>query len=107
MPDSTKLPLLLCRGTRSCMDTVHFILGRMFDCLTIALPLNGDDLNWLVPIIIMSNKEDQPIVSGEIKMEYIVPGLPITDIIIIKFQVSDLRKILMAYVCITDIQLYK
>ncbi|KAH0953659.1 hypothetical protein HN011_004147 [Eciton burchellii] len=98
MPDSTKLPLLLCRGTRSCMDTVHFILGRMFDCLTIALPLNGDDLNWLVPIIIMSNEEDQPVVSGEIKMEYTVPGLPVTDIITIKFQISDLRKILMAII---------
>jgi len=80
----------------------------MFDCLTIALPLNGDDLNWLVPIIIMSNEEDQPVVSGEIKMEYTVPGLPVTDIITIKFQISDLRKILMAYVRrITDIQLYK
>jgi len=89
------------------MDAVHFILGRMFDCLAVALPLNGDDLNWLVPIIIMSNEEYQSVISGEIKMEYTVPGLPVTDAIIVKFQISDLRKILMTYVCIIDIQSYK
>ncbi|RLU25333.1 hypothetical protein DMN91_001489 [Ooceraea biroi] len=103
MQNCVKLPLLLCRGTRSCMDAVHAIVGRMFDCLVVALPANGDDLSWLIPIIIMStNREDQPAISGEIQMEYTVPELPVTDTIIVKFHTSDLRKILMAIVMDQD-----
>ncbi|KAL6266678.1 hypothetical protein P5V15_003742 [Pogonomyrmex californicus] len=93
--NSIRLPLLLCRGTRSCMDAVHSIIGCMFDCVIMALPAKEYDLNWLVPIIIVANnEEDQPIVSGEVKMEYTVPELPVTDTITIKFPTSDLRKIL-------------
>jgi len=89
---------LLCRGTRSCMDAVHGIIGRMFDCLVVALSANEDDLSWLIPIIIMAtNKEEQPIVSGEIQMKYTVSELPLTDTITVKFHTSDLRKILSVY----------
>lgn len=69
----------------------------MFDCLIIALPAKEYDLSWLIPIIIMTNKEE-PVVSGEVKMMYTVPELPVTDTITVKFQSADLRKILLAYV---------
>lgn len=82
------------------MDAVHNIIGRMFDCLAVALPANEDDLNWLIPIMIMAtDKDGQPILSGEVQMEYTVPELPVTDTIIVRFQISDLRKILSAYEC--------
>lgn len=71
----------------------------MFDCSVIALPANEDDLSWLIPIIIMpNNKEEKSAVSGEVQMEYIIPQLPVTDTITVKFHISDLRKILTAYV---------
>lgn len=69
----------------------------MFDCLIIALPVKEHDLNWLLPITIMTNKEE-PAVSGEVQMVYTVPELPVTDTITVKFQAADLRKILSAYV---------
>lgn len=82
------------------MDAVHAIIGRMFDCLVVALPANEDDLNWLLPIIIMAtSKEDLPMVNGEVQMEYTVPELPVTDAITVKFHTSDLRKILSVYAC--------
>lgn len=82
------------------MDAVHNIIGRMFDCLVIALPADENDLNWLIPIIIMAtNKDEQPILSGEVQMEYTMPELPVTDTITVKFHVSDLRKILSVYEC--------
>lgn len=82
------------------MDAVHAIIGRMFDCLVVALSANEDDLSWLIPIIIMTtDKEKKPIVSGEVEMEYTVPELPVTDTITVKFQTSDLRKILSVYEC--------
>ncbi|XP_011169215.1 uncharacterized protein LOC105202410 [Solenopsis invicta] len=97
--NSIRLPLLLCRGTHSCMNAVHDIIGRMFDCLVVALPVNEDDLSWLLPIIIIaSDKDDQPIVDGEVQMEYIVPELPVTDTITVKFHTLDLRKILSVIV---------
>lgn len=89
----------MCRGTRNCMDTVHDVIGHMFDCLVMALPLNEDDLKWLVPITIISVKKDeQSMVSGEVHMEYTVPELPVTDTIKVKFDTSELRKILRKYV---------
>ncbi|XP_014468079.1 PREDICTED: uncharacterized protein LOC106741033 [Dinoponera quadriceps] len=95
LKNSTRLPLLLCRGTCSCMNAVHNVINHMFDCLVMALPVNEDDLNWLIPIIIISvNKDEQPTVSGEIHMEYTVPELPATDTIRVKFDASELRKIL-------------
>lgn len=96
--NSTRLPLLLCRGTRSCMNAVHTIIGRMFDCLIVTLPANEDDLRWLVPIIITINNKDEPIISGEVQMEYTVPELPLTDAIKVKFHSSDLKEILSAIV---------
>ncbi|GAB1864382.1 alpha-1,2-Mannosidase [Camponotus japonicus] len=92
-----RLPLLLCRGTSTGIDAVHATIIRMFDCSIIVLPAKECDLSWLVPIIIMTNKEE-PIVSGEIQMVYTVPELPITDTITVKFQTGDLRKILSAII---------
>ncbi|XP_025161452.1 uncharacterized protein LOC105183971 isoform X2 [Harpegnathos saltator] len=93
--NTTKLPLLLCRGTRNCIDAVHIVISHMFDCLVMALPISEDDLNWLIPIIIvLVDKDEQPIVSGEVHMEYTVSELPVTDTIKVKFDISELRKIL-------------
>ncbi|XP_011875514.1 PREDICTED: centromere protein L-like [Vollenhovia emeryi] len=93
--NSIKLPLLLCRGTRNCMDAVNAIISRMFDCSVVALSANEDDLSWLIPIIIMStDKEEQSIISGEVQMQYTVPELPISDTITVKFHTEDLKKIL-------------
>lgn len=91
---------MLCRGIRSCIDAVHTIIGRMFDCSTITLPAMEDDLSWLIPIIIMptSNSNGTPVDSGQIQMEYAVSQLPVTDTITVKFHISDLQKILTAYV---------
>ncbi|XP_067211453.1 centromere protein L-like isoform X2 [Linepithema humile] len=76
--NSIKLPLLLCRGTRSCIDAVHTIISYMFDCLITTLSVDEEDLRWFIPIVIMTAKKKQ---SGEVQMEYIVPKLPVTDII--------------------------
>lgn len=92
-----RLPLLLCSGTNTCIAAVHATINRMFDCLIIALPAKEYDLSWLIPIIIMTNKEE-PVVSGEVKMMYTVPELPVTDTITVKFQSADLRKILLAII---------
>lgn len=93
--NSTRLPLLLCRGIRNCMDAVHVVITHMFDCMVMALPVDENDLKWLIPIMITSNnKDEQPIISGEVNMEYTVPELPVTDTIKVKFDASDLRKIL-------------
>lgn len=97
--NSIKLPLLLCRGTRSCMDAVHAIIARMFDCLITTLPAKDFDLRWLVPIIIMSaNEEQQSIPEGVVQMIYTVPELPVRDTITVKFQTLELRKILTSIV---------
>ncbi|KYN01567.1 PREDICTED: centromere protein L-like [Cyphomyrmex costatus] len=92
--NAIRLPLLLCRGTSSCMNAVHTIIGRMFDCLIVTLPANEDDLRWLVPIIITATNKDESIVFGEVQMEYTVPGLPVTDVIKVKFHSSNLKEIL-------------
>lgn len=92
-----RLPLLLCRGTSNCIDAVHSTIIRMFDCLIITLSLKEDDLSWLLPIIIMTNKEE-PVVSGEVQMVHTVPDLPVTDTITVKFQTTELRKILSAII---------
>ncbi|XP_076668464.1 uncharacterized protein LOC143369006 isoform X1 [Andrena cerasifolii] len=90
-----RLPLLLCRGTQSGMRTVHNIIGRMFDCMAIALPAQEDDLIWLVAIVITpTNKEEQPKSTDEIHMQYRIPELPDTDTIAVKFHVLDLIRIL-------------
>lgn len=99
-----RLPLLLCRGTSTCIDAVHATIIRMFDCSIIMLPAKESDLNWLVPIIVMTNQEE-PVVSGEVQMVYTVPELPVTDTITVKFQTGDLRKILSAYVYSINIRL--
>ncbi|KAL0103480.1 hypothetical protein PUN28_017616 [Cardiocondyla obscurior] len=97
--NSIRLPLLLCRGTQSCMNAAHDIIGRMFDCQIVALPANEHDLNWLIPIIIMAtDKEEQPILSGEVRMEYVVPELPVSDTITVTFDVVHLRKILLTII---------
>lgn len=86
----------MCRGTRSCIDAVHTIISHMFDCLITVLSVDEDDLNWFIPIIIKTaTKKEQ---SGEVQMEYIVPELPVTDTITVKFDILTLKKILSAYV---------
>ena len=98
--NSIRLPLLLCRGTKSGMKTVHNIIGRMFDCMVIALPAHEDDLIWLAAIVITpTNREEQPKKdTDEICMQYRIPELPDTDTIAVKFQVLDLIRILTAII---------
>ncbi|KAL2737651.1 centromere protein L-like [Vespula squamosa] len=95
--NSIKLPLLLCRGTRTCMNVVHSTFNRMFDCLIIALPIEQDDLMWLLPIIILpTSEENYPNNTEEVRLEYLVPGLSSTNTITAKFSTVDLIKILNA-----------
>ncbi|KAF7382948.1 hypothetical protein HZH66_013350 [Vespula vulgaris] len=95
--NSVKLPLLLCRGTRTCMNVVHSTFNRMFDCLIIALPIEQDDLMWLLPIIILpTSEENYPNSTEEVRLEYIVPGLSSTNTITAKFSTLDLINILKA-----------
>lgn len=93
--NSIKLPLLLCRGTRNCMNVVHSTFNRMFDCLIIALPIEQDDLMWLLPIIILPTREEEyPGDTEEVRLQYLVPRSPITDTITVKFSTLDLINIL-------------
>lgn len=93
--NSIKFPLLLCRGTRTCMNVVHSTFNRMFDCLIIALPIEQDDLMWLLPIIILPTREEKkPNNTEEVRLQYLVPGLPITNTITAKFSTLDLINIL-------------
>ncbi|XP_063995192.1 uncharacterized protein LOC135172768 [Diachasmimorpha longicaudata] len=89
---SLRLPLLLCRGTKSAMKAVHITLGNMFDCHVVALPATEDDLKWLVPVVLQPSHKDDPPQKGEARLEYRVPGLPITDSITVKLEVADLTK---------------
>ncbi|XP_076652665.1 uncharacterized protein LOC143358981 [Halictus rubicundus] len=94
-PNTMRLPLLLCRGTQRTMLAVHTLLSHMFDCVIIELSAQEDDLMWLIPIIITpTNKEEHSKHKGEIRMEYRIPGLPDTNMILMKFQISDLVKML-------------
>jgi hypothetical protein len=68
----------------------------MFDCLITTLSVDEDDLSWFIPIIIMTTMKKEQ--SGEVQMEYIVPELPVTDTITVKFHILTLKKILSAYV---------
>ncbi|XP_012144720.1 uncharacterized protein LOC100884034 [Megachile rotundata] len=91
--NSIRLPLLLCRGTRNTMRTVHNVLNLMFDCIIIALPAQEHDLIWLVPIIITpTSKEEYPKRTDEICMVYKIPEH--SDTIAIKCCVLDLIKFL-------------
>lgn len=86
----------MCHGTRSCINAVRSIISDMFDCLITELSVDEDDLKWFIPIIIMTATRKEQ--SGEVKMQYIVPELPVTDTITVKFHTLTLKKILTAYV---------
>lgn len=97
--ESIKLPLLLCRGTKSGMNAVHVVLGNMFDCQIVQLSATEEDLKWLVPIVLNPSGDDV-VDKGEVKFEYRVPGLPASDSITTKNNTKDLIKLWNAYVCI-------
>lgn len=93
--NSVKLPLLLCRGIRTCMNVVHSTLSRMFDCIIISLPMEGDDLMWLLPIMVIpASEEETPKKNEDVVLEYVVPGLPTTDTITIRLNFYDIIKTL-------------
>lgn len=96
--NSSKLPLILCKGTKSGMNAVHTVLANMFDCQIAELPATEEDLKWLVPIILNPSDGDNDPEKGEVRFEYRVPGLPATDTVTTKFQISDLVKLWKAYV---------
>ena len=96
---SVHLPLLLCRGTQSAMKTVHSIVSRMFDCTIVALPITDNDLKWLLPINLCPETIKKKKVQDDlILLDYVVPGLPLTDTISVKFRVQDLKDLWTAYV---------
>ncbi|XP_078042677.1 centromere protein L isoform X2 [Augochlora pura] len=94
IPNSIRLPLLLCRGTRSSMVVIHALLSQMFDCMIIELSAQEDDLMWLIPIIIIPTNKEHSEHKGEIRMEYRLPGLPDKNNVTVKINVSALVKIL-------------
>ncbi|KAI4496763.1 hypothetical protein M0804_000573 [Polistes exclamans] len=97
--NTTRLPLLICRGTRPCMNIVHSTFNRMFDCHIIELPIEQDDLIWLLAIIILPVNDDEiSKKSEEVKLEFTVPGLPINNTISVEFKKLDLIKILNAII---------
>ncbi|KAK0078271.1 hypothetical protein PV325_002756 [Microctonus aethiopoides] len=97
---SVKLPLLLCKGTKSTMAAVHLTLNNMFDCLIVALPATEDDFKWLVPIILQpNNNEEISSMKGQIKFDYKFPGSLASNIITIPYDISNLTEI---WNCICD-----
>ena len=97
--ESTRYPLLLCRAAKSSMIAVHTTICHMFDCIVVALPATEDELTWLVPILLDPNMNENETESGEIRLEYRVPGLTDSSNIIVKFDHSALSKLWKAYVC--------
>ncbi|XP_033211822.1 centromere protein L-like [Belonocnema kinseyi] len=96
---SVHLPLLLCRGTQNAMKTVHSIVSRMFDCTIVALPITDNDLKWLLPINLSPESNNSRKVKNElILLEYVVPRLPLTDTISVKFRVEDLKELWTALI---------
>ncbi|KAI4498841.1 hypothetical protein M0802_006016 [Mischocyttarus mexicanus] len=100
--NTTRLPLLICRGTRPCMNIVHSTFSRMFDCLIIELPIEQDDLIWLLAIIILPVEDDKNSKNSkkniDVKLEFTVPGLPINNTINVEFKRLDLVNILNAII---------
>ncbi|XP_076637044.1 centromere protein L [Colletes latitarsis] len=95
VPNCIRLPLLLCRGTKSGMNTVHNVLSLMFDCTVVALPVSEDDLIWLVPIVITpTNEEGHLKHTDKMCMEYKMTKPSDTDTITVHFQISDLIRML-------------
>ncbi|XP_058793864.1 centromere protein L-like [Phymastichus coffea] len=92
--NSTRLPLLLCRGTVRTMRAVHAILGRMFDCMIVSLPTNAEDLAWLLPIFISPGGGQDTIKEHhEALLEYSVPGLHKSECLHIRFLIKDLMEL--------------
>ncbi|KAK0162329.1 hypothetical protein PV327_008675 [Microctonus hyperodae] len=97
---SVKLPLLLCRGTKSTISAVHLTLSNMFDCLIVALPATEDDFKWLVPIILQPNNNDEASTpKGQAKFEYKFPGSLASNTITVKYDISVLAEL---WSCIRD-----
>ncbi|XP_015181207.1 PREDICTED: uncharacterized protein LOC107068893 isoform X2 [Polistes dominula] len=97
--NTTRFPLLLCRGSRPCMNIVHSTFNRMFDCLIIKLPIEEDDLIWLLAIIIVPvNDNDNLNKNKDVTLEFKVPGLPINNTISVLFKILDLINILNAII---------
>lgn len=91
---TTKLPLLLCRGTKSAMNAVHTVVGHMFDCQIVAMSATEDELEWLVPMMLISaDNEQREYDKNQIRLEYRIPGLIATDTISLDFEISTLSKL--------------
>ncbi|KAJ8679014.1 hypothetical protein QAD02_014801 [Eretmocerus hayati] len=87
---STRLPLLLCRGNVGATRVVHSVLGMMFDCTVVALPLDPEDLCWLLGIM-LSPSAGLPKPKDEVAiLDYFVPGLPKNNTVSVSFNVRDL-----------------
>ena len=96
---SVHLPLLLCRGTQSAMKAVHSIISQMFDCIIVTLPATDNDLKWLLPInLIPETNAEKKWKSQLVILEYVVPELPISDSILVKFKTADLQELWTTYV---------
>ncbi|XP_043280805.1 uncharacterized protein [Venturia canescens] len=92
--NTTKLPLLLCRGTKSAMNAVHTVVSQMFDCQIVPMSATEDELEWLVPMMLSSiDDEQKEYDKHQIRLEYRIPGLPATDTISVDFEISALSKL--------------
>ena len=90
----TRLPLLLCRGTPNTMKAVHTTISKMFDCIFVSLPANSEDLSWLIPIILSpGNGSDNAKPDEEVRLEYIIPGLPKSETITVTYKVENLSQL--------------
>lgn len=93
------MPLLLCRGAQSTMKAVHQTLCHMFDCIITTVKATEDDLKWIVPIVLTAEEsQTRETMKGDLKLEYTVPDLPVTETITVKFSVSDVSEMWKTYV---------
>ncbi|XP_066595336.1 uncharacterized protein [Prorops nasuta] len=94
--NAVRLPLLLCSGSKSCINAVHNTINHLFDCMIIALPAKQDDLMWLTLIILVQNEEESSSKKSLIKLKYIVPELSPMDTITTKFDFAAIITMLNA-----------
>ncbi|XP_048508408.1 uncharacterized protein LOC105685550 isoform X2 [Athalia rosae] len=70
---------------------------KMFDCVITAMPASQEDLMWLTAVILNSSnpsdlsvqrKKKQVTSADALTLEYRIPGLPTSDLILVQFPIS-------------------
>ncbi|XP_012255181.1 centromere protein L-like isoform X1 [Athalia rosae] len=95
--ENLKLPIVLTRGGQTVTQAIHVILCQMFDCVITAMPASQEDLMWLTAVILNSSnpsdlsvqrKKKQVTSADALTLEYRIPGLPTSDLILVQFPIS-------------------